>query len=111
MSPTPVRPSALKSAAAMMSMLALMAPAMAMAITTSTSSKRKIFLFSSSVPAHHPALRQRRVQIDDVRHDRSAQDARRQQHALGAREPRREEPGEDAVGLGLGVEHLEGEGR
>ena len=60
MSPTPVRPSALKSAAAMMSMLALIAPAMAMAITTSTSSKRKIFALLLC-PAHHPALRQRRV--------------------------------------------------
>ncbi len=40
----------------------------------------------------------------------SPKDACRQEHALGARELRGEEPGEDAVGLRLGVEHLEGEG-
>jgi hypothetical protein len=41
MSPTPVSPAEWKRAAAMMSMLALIVPAMAMARTTSTSSKRK----------------------------------------------------------------------
>src|SRR5215211_1793892 len=61
-------------------------------------------------PANHPALRQRRVQVYDVRHHRRSQDTRRQQHAVGPCEPRREEPREDAVGLGLSVEHLEGEG-
>src|SRR5215213_6675568 len=60
--------------------------------------------------AHHPALREGRVQIDDVRHDRGAEYPRRKQHALRPCEPRREEPGEYPVCLGLGVEHLEGEG-
>src|SRR5215217_2818984 len=57
-----------------------------------------------------PALRERRVKIDYVRHDRGPEYPRRQKHALGPGEPGREEPGEYPVGLGLGVEHLEGEG-
>ena len=44
-----------------------------------------------------------------MRHHRRAEDACGQEHAFGARELRREEPGQDAVGLRLGVEHLEGE--
>src|SRR5215218_8959461 len=60
--------------------------------------------------AHHPALREGRVQVDDVRHDRGAEYPRRQQHALGPGEPRGKESGEYPICLGLGVEHLEGEG-
>src|ERR687897_157776 len=60
--------------------------------------------------AYYPALREGRVQVDDVRHDRGAKNSGRQKHALGPGEPRREEPGEYPISLGLGVEHLEGEG-
>src|SRR5919107_4651677 len=43
--------------------------------------------------AYYPALREGRVQVDDVRHYRGAEDPGRQQHALGPCEPRCEEPG------------------
>src|SRR5215218_9005754 len=42
--------------------------------------------------AYYPALREGRVQVDDVRHYRGAEDSGRQQHALCPCEPRREEP-------------------
>src|SRR5215212_8132644 len=60
-------------------------------------------------PALYPPLRQGRVQVDDVRHDRGPEDPAGDQHALGARELRSEEPGEDALRRGPGIEHLEGE--
>src|SRR5215210_5422225 len=42
--------------------------------------------------AYYPALREGRVQVDDVRHYRGAKDSGRQQHALGPRYPGRKEP-------------------
>src|SRR5215213_6540457 len=60
--------------------------------------------------AHHPALRQGRVQIDDVWHHRRPENACGQEHALGAGELRREEAGQYPIPLGLRVEHLESEG-
>jgi hypothetical protein len=60
--------------------------------------------------AYYPALREGRVQVDDVRHYRGAEDSGRQQHALCPREPGRKEPRKYPIRLGLGVEHLEGKG-
>src|SRR5688500_9581914 len=44
--------------------------------------------------AYYPALREGRVQVDDMRHYRGAEDSGRQQHALGPRESGRKKPGE-----------------
>src|SRR5215218_8568957 len=50
------------------------------------------------------------MQVDYVRHDRGAENAGGEQHALGAGELRGEETGQYPVALGLGVEHLQSEG-
>ena len=81
--------------AAMISIAALITPASPIAITTSMSSKRKIRRFASSDAPDHALLRQRRVQVDHVRHHGRAEDADRQQHALVARERRDERPSSD----------------
>ena len=53
------------------------------------------------VGADDAALRERGVEVDDVRHDRRAEDAGGQQHALGVREARRQQAldGRAAVGV------------
>ena len=53
------------------------------------------------VGADDAPLRERRVQVDDVRHDRRAEDARGQEHALGVLEARRQQAldGRAAVGV------------
>ena len=89
MSPIPVRPREWKTPAAMISIAMLTSPAIVIAITTSICSKRKMRLRSLGVRADHAPLRERRVQVDDVRHDRRAEDAGRQQHALRVGELRR----------------------
>ena len=66
-------------------------PAIVMAITTSICSKRKMRRRSLGIRADHAPLRQRRVQVDHVRHHGRAQDAGGQEHALGVGEARREQ--------------------
>ena len=80
----PVRPPSWKSAAAMIIIARLTTPAIAIAITTSIFSNRRIRRRSSSLRPDHPPLGQRRVQVDDVRHHRRADDPGGQQDALGA---------------------------
>ena len=55
-------------------------------------------------------LRQRRVEVDHVRHARRAEDADREQHALGAVEAGHEEAVGDAGAGRVGLQHLEAEG-
>ena len=73
-----------KTAAAVISMLMLIRPAIERAITTSTSSNRKIFLRASSVAPDDAPLREGRVEVDDVGHAGRAEDPDGEQHALGA---------------------------
>ena len=61
------------------------------------------------VAAHDPALGERRVQVDDVRHHGGADDSRREQHALGAAEPGPEQVARNLAGGGVRVEDLEPE--
>ena len=105
---TPVRPLAWKTPAAMISIAMLTSPAIVMAITTSTRSNRKIRRRCSSRSADDAPLRQRGVQVDDVRHHGRAEDAGCQQDALGAVEAGHEAV-RDAGRRGVGMEHLEGE--
>ena len=109
MSPISVRPREWKTPAAMISIAMLTSPAIVMAITTSICSKRKMRRRSSASRADHAALRQRRVQVDDVRHHGRAEDAGGQEHALGAGEARREEALHGGAAVGVRVKDLERE--
>ena len=62
------------------------------------------------VAADDPPLGQRRVQVDDVRHHRRADDPGGEQDALGAGEAGDEEVLGDFAAVGVGVEELEDEG-
>ena len=55
-----------------------------------------------------PVAGQRAVRVDRVRHDRRAEDGCRQQHRSGALEARNQ-PADDAAGVGRGEEHAERE--
>ena len=88
----------------------LMTPAIPIAIMTSTSSKRKIRRFSSSVAPDDAVLRERRVQVDDVRHHGRAEDPDREQDALRARRSPGRSPPATSCRVRLGEEDLEREG-
>ena len=59
------------------------------------------------LPGHDPVLGQRRVQEDHVRHHRRAEDADRQQHALGPVELRRDRARADRAPVGIADERLD----
>ena len=80
----PVRSPTLNSDAAMIIIDRLTAPAIVIAITTSIFSNRRICAPLVVVSPDDPALGQRRVQVDDVRHHRRPDDPGGQQDALGA---------------------------
>ena len=67
----------------MTSIAALIIPAMPIAITTSTNSKRNRRR-RDRIAGHDAVLGEGGVQEDHVRHDGRAEDADRQQDALGA---------------------------
>ena len=72
---------------------------MPIARLTSIRWKRSSALALAVVARRDAVLRQRRVQVDDVRHDRGAEDGRGQQHGVGAGEAR-----DEALGGRAGVE-------
>ena len=61
------------------------------------------------IRADHAPLRQRRMQVDHVRHHGRAQDSRGQEHALGVGELRRQQPLHGRGAVGVRVEDLERE--
>ena len=63
----------------------------------------------AGVAADHAVLRERRMQVDDVRHDGRAENAGGQENALGAVEARLEEALQDGAAVGVRVEHLKRE--
>ena len=88
MVPTLLCPPVWKVAAAMISMAALIRPANAHGDHDVDDLEAEEPAQLLRVPDDDAALRQRRVQEDDVRHDRGAQDAGGQQHALAPGELR-----------------------
>ena len=76
------------SAAEMISIDALTRPARPIPIRTSTCWWRNRKRRSATVVGRDPVLGERRVQVDDVRHDGGAEDAGGQQQAVGALEAR-----------------------
>ena len=93
-------PRAWNTAAAIISMAMLTNPAMPIAITTSTRSKRKIPRLRPRWRGDDAVLRERRVQVDHVRHHRRAEDAGRQQHASMPANRGVNRPCRDARGTG-----------
>ena len=85
-----------RAAAATTSIVRLITPARPIAMITSTRWKRISSRRSSSSSGLDPALRERGVQVDDVRHDGRAEDADREQDAVGAVEARDQPAGERA---------------
>ena len=106
----PVLPVSWNSDAATTSMVRLITPARPIAITTSTRWKRSSERRSPSSRGAIRALHERAVQVDDVRHDRRAEDADGEHDAVGAVEAGHEAGEQRArvdVDLGEVVEEAE----
>ena len=106
--PTSVSPFSWNTAAAITSMLMFTIPAIPIAITTSDELEAEDAPLLLLARADDAVLGERRVEVDDVRHHRRAEDPDREQDALRALEAG-DETLRDLRRIGIGEEDLRGE--